>query len=387
MTNSQELLADVLLISVESDPCNERGDLNEDLGELIASLRALGLLERVRLYSMATGCYLIASGHRRVAAARALGWSTIPAIVSTSPEDHVEQTISRITSNLCRKDIDPISFAHSIQILLAQYSVSVPQVGAWLGKSPTSVSNYLRLLELPEEVQDALQANALSVGHALQLLRIKEPELDWFGNTIATVDECRVRCARASIEENLSIRALEVRIKNLLDNSRAIHAWLAKQDASSRIDMNTPTMPQTFIHDVSMGISTLVRDEKRLQSQRAVAKEAIQAAMDFDESQGPSLDHLRLAVLMLADVIYLYHDTNPFGLPDHGSLNRSIERAADARTVLNLLGRLVTAAVLNDLNSHGTDLIGNGRSKWAKSHFQLTPTINRALQEANLRDE
>src|SRR5437660_140247 len=83
LTSIQERLADIPLAAVEPDPDNERGDLNDNLDELIASLRALGLQERVKLYSLTAGYYLIASGHRRVSAARALGWTTIPAIVTT----------------------------------------------------------------------------------------------------------------------------------------------------------------------------------------------------------------------------------------------------------------------------------------------------------------
>jgi ParB/RepB/Spo0J family partition protein len=375
-----ELLSDIPLSKIDADPHNERADTPEDLDDLISSLHNFGLQERVRLYRLSTDRYLIASGHRRVAAAHSLGWSSIAAIVISPPKEEVQHIVSRIASNLCRKDIDPISLAYSLRILRTHYSVPVPEIARWLGKSTNSVSNHLRLLELPTPIQDLLRSRQISVGHALLLLRIQTPEYDWLGDAIATSEECQVRLAKSAVEENLSIRALEVRVRNVLGNNRAIQEWLAKQ-------AHQPTAAQSLSHSTPsawIASSDPLRmdpdNDDRLVRQRSLAQQVVREALGFEDDIGPTLNHLRLATLMLADTVYFYHSVNNTDLLDHRDIVRAIEKAPNPLAVLNILGKLVNAAIIADLSVDGTDFVGDRRSRWAKSHFNLLPLIHSALQ-------
>jgi ParB/RepB/Spo0J family partition protein len=377
---SNEYLIDVPLSAVDPDPNNERTDILEDLDDLVSSMKSLGLQERVRLYSLLNGRYLIASGHRRVAAARFLGWSSVPAVVTPSAGHAVNHTISRLASNLCRKDIDPISLALSVRTLREQYSVSLHDCALWLGKSPTSVSNLLRLLDLPAPVQDKIRSGTITVGHALQLLRIQDDELDWFGNTIATSEECQIRLARAVEEENLSIRALEVRVRNLIGNNRAIHEWLSKQKERPQPTANILANSAPISNDqLTFAPSSPNNSNIYDHETRTLTRASIHRAISFDRELGPTNDHLRLAALILSDEVYMYHSTFTGALPEHAQLIRNIEKATTQLEILNILGQLVNAAIIDDLNDDATDFVGNRRTRWAKSHFNIQSSLQEAL--------
>lgn len=374
-----ESLLDVPLAEIVEDPGNERGNMREDLQELALSLKVLGLQERVKLYPVMTGRYVIASGHRRVAAARELGWRTIPAVVSRRPADEVKQAVTRLASNLCRKDIDPISFAISTRYLLVEQGVPIERLAAWLGKSPTTLVGHLRLLELPQDVQMWVSSGMLSVGHGLQLLRVKEPELDWAGMVKTSMDECRVRLGKEAAEEGLSVRALEVRVKNVLTNNAAIRNWLKRQGVSETEHALSVAGSQE---------STLVlplRDPEKARAQWIAVRDAVGTALEFEEESGPSLNHLRLAALMLADLVYTSYSTDGTDVPDHGATNREIEKARSMTSVLSIIGTLVKVVVLGSVSFDGEKLVVEGRAKWAKDRFRLTQAVEVALRAADDR--
>ncbi len=384
---TQELLTTIALDLVDADPANERVDVEEDLSDLINSLRSIGLQEPVHIYQLPTGRYLLASGHRRVAAARHLGWQTLRAVVGSPPHDVVQQTIRRLASNLCRKDIDPITLARSIQALLDQYSLTQQDIATWLGKSPATITHHLQLLQLPEPAQSWVQTGDLTVGHALQLLRIKEPELDWDGATCASATACQVSLGQAAVKERLSVRALEIRVRNWLDNQQAITRWQATRvdPPSSTLPSKPTTIPAAASDPDDLLFSVFLhsaRDAARQQLTHATIREALA----FDTGTGPTLDHLRLAALILADDTYFYHNAVVSDLPERAEMNRRIEKAVNAHEILNVIGQLAAAQVIADLSLDGLDLVGGRRTKWARGRFQLGDRVCTALQRAGLWD-
>jgi hypothetical protein len=235
-------------------------------------------------------------------------------------------------------------------------------------------------------VQAWVRNGDLMIGHALQLLRIKEPERTWDGSTRATAAECQVILGQAAIEERLSIRALETRVRNWLDNQQAIAHWQA-----SRVDpapaATTPTAISAAIADSAELLFVVAGDSARVAARQQLAQATIREALAFDITTGPTLDHLRLAALILADDTYFYHNAAVSALPERVEMNRQIEKATNIREILSVIGQLATAQIVADISLDGRDLVGGGRTKWARGRFQLGDRVRVALQTAGLWDD
>lgn len=145
----------------------------DDLEDLRNSILNHGLLQPV-VVRTARGGYELVSGERRWRASRQAGLATIPAIVrpNVSDDDMLELAI---VENVQRQDLNPIERAKSYQALIERLGLSQEGVAARVGLRRSSVTNHLRLLELPREIQEALAAGSLTMGHARALLGVKDP--------------------------------------------------------------------------------------------------------------------------------------------------------------------------------------------------------------------
>jgi hypothetical protein len=196
--------------------------------------------------------------------------------------------------------------------------------------------------------------------------------------TRGSLDECRICLAKEAVEEELSIRALEVRVKNVQSNNAAIRSWLKRQPAP-----RTDTIANPAEHSESRARLT-VQDDESLEAQWFAMRKAAENALQFDAERGPSLDHLRLAAMILADLVYSSYDVQGTDLPDHGALNREIERAREMGQVKTIIGRLACAVVLGSLKLSGGRLVVEGRAKWAKDRFRLSEAVEAALSQVAL---
>jgi len=138
--------------------------------------------------------YEIVAGERRVRAARMAGITEIPALVR-SYGDHEVMVLS-LVENVQRQDLNPIDRARAYRNLVAQLGLTQEDVAGKLGLNRSSVTNMIRLLDLPSEVQELVRAGALSMGHARALLAFKD-------------DVDRLRVAERIVKEGLSVRATE----------------------------------------------------------------------------------------------------------------------------------------------------------------------------------
>jgi ParB family chromosome partitioning protein len=142
----------------------------------------------------AEGTFELIAGERRCRAAERLGWSEIDAVV----RDVDDRTLLALAlvENLQRDDLSAIDEARGYQRLMAEFHVSQAEVANLVGRARPTVANALRLLGLPEDVQDLLQSRELSTGHAMALLQL------------GTAQDVR-RLARLTVERGLSVRELE----------------------------------------------------------------------------------------------------------------------------------------------------------------------------------
>lgn len=190
----EERYADLDINQLKPNPLQPRLKFNpESLEELAQSIKSSGLIQPLIVAPEGDG-YKIIVGERRWRAAQKIGLKKIPVLIRTIP---IEQELEvSLIENLQREELNPIEIAHAYQKLIQELDYTQQQIADKVGKDRTSVTNYLRLLRLPQEIQDELAENRISMGHARALLALKDPEQQkHFCNLI--------------IQKNLSVREAE----------------------------------------------------------------------------------------------------------------------------------------------------------------------------------
>lgn len=168
-----EPLLEVSIDEIKPNPNQPRKVFEPgSLQELAASIRVSGLLQPVIARRSSHGYELIA-GERRWRAAREAGLERIPVIVREASD--AESLELALVENLLREDLNPIEEADAYQKLLAQFSWTQEELSQKIGKDRSSVANSLRLLRLPDVIQDDLKAGRLTMGHARALLALTLP--------------------------------------------------------------------------------------------------------------------------------------------------------------------------------------------------------------------
>jgi ParB family chromosome partitioning protein len=202
-------MQDVLAVSVDElrpGRYQPRLQLREDsLAELAESIREQGVLQplivRATTGSDAVG-YEIVAGERRWRAARLAGLATVPVIVRELTDQ--EALAVALIENLQREDLNPIDQAQSMSRLVAEFGMTHEQIAKALGRSRASVSNFLRLLELADDVKTAMVDGKLDMGHARALLSLDS--------------ERQAKLARRIVRLGWSARKVEQTVKLLLED-------------------------------------------------------------------------------------------------------------------------------------------------------------------------
>src|SRR5574344_418184 len=172
----------------------------EKLDELTESIKMMGLIQPITVTKNKAGKYQIISGERRFRASSAAGLKTIPAYIKDVSEDAMLEMA--LVENIQREDLDPIDVALSFQRLIDECSLTQEALSQRVGKNRATVANFLRLLKLPPEIQFAIKAKKISMGHAKALLGLEG-------------DKAQLKLANQIIEDDLSVRQTEERVKKL----------------------------------------------------------------------------------------------------------------------------------------------------------------------------
>ena len=195
-------LRELPVSAIGPNPYQPRREFDEtQLKELADSIEASGLLQPIVVRPRPNGRYELIAGERRWRAIQRLGWQQVPAVVK-DVDDRALLTLALI-ENLQRDDLSPIDAALGYQRLMQEFTMPQQEVARLVGKDRSTVSNTLRLLKLPVEVQQLLQHRQLSEGHARALLALTdELEMTRLGRECAAADwsvrdlEARVRGER-----------------------------------------------------------------------------------------------------------------------------------------------------------------------------------------------
>ena len=166
----------------------------QELAELAASLKQSGLLQPVLVRRKGDGMYELISGERRWRAAREAGMETIQAVVRNCSDE--ESILLALVENLQREDLNPIEMARAFQRMMNEFGLTQDIIAQRVGCERSSIANVVRLLNLPIEVQQLIEGDQLSAGHAKVILGLASP-----------VEQLRV--ARLVVARNLSVRDTE----------------------------------------------------------------------------------------------------------------------------------------------------------------------------------
>lgn len=195
-----------LMVKVEDldhNPDQPRRDFNEkELASLSQSIKAKGIIEPLVVSKKEGGRYEIVAGERRLKAAKMVNLTQIPVIITENIKDPSDRLVLALLENLCREDLNPMEEAESFSRLEKDFGKTHQEIATLTGRERPTITNAVRLLRLPDYIQDDIRFGRLSAGHGRALLPLADPT--------------RLRELRTEIiAKNLSVRQAELFVKRL----------------------------------------------------------------------------------------------------------------------------------------------------------------------------
>lgn len=184
------------------NPFQPRIDFNDEtINELAISIKEQGLLQPIVVRKISANKYQIISGERRFRALNSLGEKEIPIIIRDDVDDKKMLELA-LVENIQRENLNDIETALSLKKLIDEYEYTHEELSERFGKSRTLITNTLRLLKLPENIQNMLRNEQISTGHARALLGVENPIL-------------QAQFAQEIIKKSLSVREIEKKVSQL----------------------------------------------------------------------------------------------------------------------------------------------------------------------------
>ena len=242
-TQGSSTINEVALDQIEANPNQPRREFDpESLQELANSIHELGIVQPITLRQRADGRYQIVAGERRWRASQMAGLETIPAYIRTIDDESVMELA--LVENIQREDLNAIEIALAYAHLLEKEGMTQERVAERVGKSRVAVTNYLRLLKLPAEVQIAMQKREIDMGHARALLSLDSPSL-------------QLKVFRDIQKNGASVRQVEEMVKKLKNGEEAtLHKKEGgKSSIAEEFDMLKDRLASFLGAKVSLNIS------------------------------------------------------------------------------------------------------------------------------------
>lgn len=198
-------ISEIPISQVEANPFQPRTEFKEEeLRELSESIKVHGVIQPITVRKMGFDSYQLISGERRTRASRLAGLTSIPAYIRLANDQ--EMLEMALIENIQREDLNAIEVAISYKRLMDECSLNQEQLGERVGKNRSTVSNYLRLLNLPDNIQAALRDDKISMGHARAIIGIEDADEQQY-----LFDQM--------IENNLSVRAVESLVRKAAEEA------------------------------------------------------------------------------------------------------------------------------------------------------------------------
>ena len=188
-------VADIALSKISANPFQPRTIFEaESLEELAQSIKLQGIIQPLTVRKTGYDHYQLIAGERRLKAAEIAGFKAVPCYIRVANDEQMLELA--LIENIHRKDLNALEIAISYQRLIDELSLTQEDVSQKVGKDRATVSNYIRLLKLPAEVQYALRHDQISMGHAKPLISIPDQEL-------------QLKALLRIVEKGLSVRETE----------------------------------------------------------------------------------------------------------------------------------------------------------------------------------
>ena len=196
-----ESLRDIPVEQIEVNPFQPRTHFDENaLNELSESIKLHGIIQPITVRQLNKNSYQLISGERRFQATKRAGLPTVTAYIRTADDQQMLEMA--LIENIQRENLNAIEIALSYQRLISECDLKQEELGGRVGKSRATVTNYLRLLKLPPDIQIGLRDKQISMGHARALISVENPD-------------AQLAVFKKTVAEDLSVRQVENMVRAL----------------------------------------------------------------------------------------------------------------------------------------------------------------------------
>jgi ParB family chromosome partitioning protein len=230
----------IAISEIETNPFQPRIEFNQEkLHELAASIEQLGIIQPITVRKLQENKYQLISGERRFRASQLAGLKKIPSFVRIANDQ--EMLEMALVENIQREDLNPIEVALSYQRLIDEVKLTQEECSERVGRNRSTVTNFLRLLKLPSEIQKGLSNGEISTGHARALISVQN-------------SDTQINIYHDIVANGYSVREVEQLAKDFLDKEY--------QRTSKKKAIRTPNLlpfqQQKMVHDLSRNLNNKV---------------------------------------------------------------------------------------------------------------------------------
>lgn len=194
-------IAEIPVAEIEVNPFQPRTHFDQEaLQELSESIKVHGIIQPITVRRLTNNQYQLISGERRFQASKLAGLQAIPAYIRSANDQQMLEMA--LIENIQRENLNAIEIALSYQRLISECSLKQDELGERVGKNRATVTNYLRLLRLPPDIQIAVRDNKLSMGHARAIINVENPDKQLY-------------IFKKTLTEDLSVRKVEELVREL----------------------------------------------------------------------------------------------------------------------------------------------------------------------------
>ncbi len=243
-TDEKNLVAftsEIAIEDIQINPFQPRVNFEkEKIYELAESIKELGIIQPITVRKLGYNKFQLISGERRLKASKELGLKSIPSFIRIANDEQMLEMA--LVENIQRENLNPIEIAISFQRLIKECNLTQEECGNKLGKKRSTITNFLRLLKLPLEIQDGLKKDKISIGHARALINIKS-------------EKNQLNIFNDIIDNGFSVREVEQIAKDFSDRNYNYSAKRKKIDSDDII----PFGHQKKLFDLSKSLNVEIK--------------------------------------------------------------------------------------------------------------------------------
>ena len=220
-------ISEINIDQIETNPYQPRSKFDEEgLNELASSIKELGIIQPITVRKLAEGKFQLITGERRYRASIIAGLKKMPAYFRTADDQAMLELA--LVENIQREDLDSVEIAISYQRLIEECQLTQENLSDRVGRKRSTISNYLRLLKLPAEIQLGIREKKLSMGHARTLVNIEDPKT-------------QIKVFYRVIDEELSVRKTEELVRQI---NRDANKDTSKNERKQKINEDFQVLSQ-----------------------------------------------------------------------------------------------------------------------------------------------